>query len=277
MHLMNMQLRISSNTNLVAFSREGKRTMDTLIPLYAECGYSALDLNFCEMMNPSSQLNTDEAWDYIGKLKAEKDEFGLSFIQAHAPYPRDYLALTGKEQEQSDAAILRAMEFSSFLGIPHIVVHPIKAGVRENISYFSSLLEKQKKPTRIAIENMETRQEIWKADDLIEIAAALSPMAGICLDTGHAFIAGEDIPSFIRKTAPLLLGTHIADNDGKSDQHMLPGFGKIGWESVIKAFKENYSGYLNFECMFFSMNLPQSFSKDIINLSLSVGDWLLSL
>ena len=272
-----MQRRISSNTNLAAFTRDGKRTMDALIPLYAECGYKALDLNFCEIMNPGSILNTERAWEYIGTLKKEKDEHGLEYIQAHAPYPQDYTALSEREQEESDAAILRSMDYAAALGIPHIVVHPIRCSVEGNIRYFSSLIERQKKPIVIAIENMETRNEIWNAEDLAAIASALSPMAGICLDTGHAHIAGADIPEFIRTAGDLLLGTHIADNNEKEDQHLLPGFGTIDWESVMKALKENYGGYLNYECMYFARHLPSSFSRTVINLSLSIGDWLLSL
>lgn len=251
--------------------------MDTLIPLYAESGYKALDLNFCEMMNPYSILNTGKAWDYIEKLQEEKEKYSLSYIQSHVPYPHDYRSLSMEGKELSDNSILKAMEFSSALGIPHVVIHPIKGSVQDNINYFSSLLDRQKEPIKIAIENMETREGIWSADELIEMAKALSPMAGICLDTGHAFIAGENIPDFIRKAGKLLLGTHIADNDGKKDLHLLPGFGKIEWESVMKAFRESYEGYLNYECMFFSRNLPQSLSKDVINLSLEIGKWLLSL
>ena len=140
------------------------------------------------------------------------------------------------------------------------------------------LLERQKEPIVIAIENMETGSGICAAEDLMEIADALHPCAGICLDTGHAHIAGEDIPAFINRTGSLLIGTHIADNNGKEDQHLLPGFGTIRWEDVMKAFRTSgYRGFLNFECMFFSRNMPQLLSSEIARLSLMIGDWLLSL
>ena len=267
-----MQPRISSNTNLAAFSREGKRTMDVLIPLYAECGYRALDLNFCEMMNPCSALKGEGRRAYLERLATLRDELGLEYIHAHAPYPRD-----SRPSVEMDEDILSAMEAASFLDLTMIIVHPIKGTVRENIEYFSSLLERQEAPLRIAVENMESKDGIWSAKDLVEIASALSPMAGICLDTGHANICGVDIPSFIDEAGELLIATHIADNDGMEDQHLLPGFGSIPWEKVIPAFRESYQGYLNFECMFFSRNMPQSLSKDVVKLSLAIGEWLLSL
>ena len=274
---MSMQRRISSNTNLTAFSRYGRRTMTELIPVYAEEGYRELDLNFCEMMNPGSVLNTDGAVDYIAELAALRERCGVSYIQAHAPYPQRYGEMSGEERKASEDAILRSMEYAAALSIPHIVVHPVPGTVKENIGYFTSLLERQRTPLKIAVENMETGNEIWSADDLIPIAEALSPMAGICLDTGHAHIMGEDIPAFIEKTEKYLIGLHIADNNGREDQHLLPGFGTIEWESVMKALKDHYGGYLNYECMYFSRHLPASFSREIIRLSLSVGEWLLSL
>ncbi len=272
-----MQDKISSNTNLVAFSREGKRTMDNLIPLYASCGYRALDLNFCEMMNPYSILNTERGWEYAEKLKAEKAEYKLEYIQAHAPYPQDYTKLTDSEKKKIDDSILLSMEYAHYLGIPQIIVHPIKGSITDNIKYFESLLKRRKSPIKIAIENMESTDEIYSPSSLIEIVSPLYPECTICLDTGHAHIAGEDIPTFIEKTSKYLTATHIADNNGKEDQHLLPGFGTICWESTIKAFNDFYSGYLNYECMFFSKSLPQSASDSVIKLSLALGDWLLSL
>ena len=54
---MSTGIRTASNTNLVSFTRGGgKRTMLSLIPEYAAHGLKALDLNFCEMMNPCSAL-----------------------------------------------------------------------------------------------------------------------------------------------------------------------------------------------------------------------------
>lgn len=274
---MNTGLRTASNTNLVSFLRTGeKRTMLSLIPEYAEHGLKTLDLNFCEMMNPTSELR-DHGDGYIERLLRLKEDLGLGYIQAHAPYPRDYKGLSSADKRLSDNEIRLSMRYAEALGIPHIVIHPIKGDVKENIAYFSSLLDRYEGNIRIAIENMEGDDEIGSADELCEIADSLGERAGICLDTGHANIRGEDIPSFVRRCGGRLIGTHIADNDGKSDQHLLPGFGNIRWEEVIPAFRECYDGYLTLECMFFSRNLPRRLSGEIISLALSVNDWLLSL
>lgn len=270
--LIPMQQRISTNTNLVAFSRGGeKHTMLSLLPLYASHGYRALDLNFCEMMNPHSSI--DEG--YIARLAELRDRYGLEYIQAHAPYPRDYRSLAEEGRRASDAEICRAAGYAHSLGIPHIVIHPIRGTVQDNIDYFSRLLGQI--DIRIGIENMEREDEIYRVDDLLEIASHLNGRAGIVLDTGHAHMRGLSIPDFIRTAGDMLIGTHIADNDGKEDQHLLPGFGTIDWEAAMAAFRESYGGYLTYECMKFSANLPFSLSGAVIDLSLSIAGDLLGL
>ena len=273
---MNTGLRTASNTNLVSFLRTGeKRTMLSLIPEYAEHGLKTLDLNFCEMMNPTSELR-DHGDGYIERLLRLKEDLGLGYIQAHAPYPRDYKGLSSADKRLSDNEILLSMRYAEALGIPHIVIHPIKGDVKENIAYFSSLLDRYEGNIRIAIENMED-DGISQPDDLMEICERLGGRAGICLDTGHANMRSLDIPSFIRTCGEKLIATHIADNDGKSDQHLLPGFGNICWEDVIPAFRESYGGYLTLECMFFSRRLPRMLSGSIIDLALAVNSWLADL
>lgn len=270
---MTTTARISTNTNLTSFSRGGiKRKMAELIPLYREHGWECFDLNFCEMLNPGSELNDERAGAYIARLLSYKETLGVRYVQAHAPYPRD-----SRPSDASNASILRSLGFAEELGVPVVIIHPIKGTVEDNIRYFSYFLSNHHGSLRIAIENMEAEDEIWDVDTLLSIVEELGDQTGICLDTGHLHMRHGDIPAFIRKAGDKLIATHIADNDGRSDQHFLPGFGTIDWEKAMEAFRECYTGYLNYECMFFSRNLPQSLSGDVIDLSLKVMDWLLSL
>ena len=274
---MNTEPRISSNTNLLAFSSDGYRRMDEIIPMLANAGFRNLDLNLCEMMNPDSVLNTDDASRYIGKLKELGEQFHVEYVQSHVPYPKDYTALSNEKKKASDKAILKAMRFSEDLNIPHAVIHPIRGSIRDNISYFESLLSAYDGSIMLAIENMETESEIHTPEALIEIAEALSPRAGICLDTGHAHMCGISIPDFIRKTSRYLVATHIADNDGKSDQHLLPFFGTIDWKSTMKAFSDYYSRYLNYECMYFGKSFPKKSGEAIADLAYDIFQLLISL
>ena len=88
------------------------------------------------------------------------------------------------------------------------------------------------------------------AGDLCAIAEAVdSPHIGICLDTGHLHMAAGNQADFVHQAAPHLKALHIADNDGSSDQHLLPyGHGTVAWETVVPALREiGYAGLFNLE------------------------------
>ena len=71
--------------------------------------------------------------------------------------------------------------------------------------------------------------------------------AAVCLDVGHAHLVGGSM-----EAAELLSGhvitTHIHDNAGRSDDHLIPFAGSIDWPATMTAlFKIGYSGPLIFE------------------------------
>ncbi|MFA6892219.1 MAG: hypothetical protein WCQ66_09005, partial [Sphaerochaetaceae bacterium] len=77
-------MRIATSTNLVSFRPDGSKTeMQHLIPLYAQDGFSLLDLNLCEMMNPQSVFRTDRYMERVGLLSALRERWGVAYIQSH--------------------------------------------------------------------------------------------------------------------------------------------------------------------------------------------------
>lgn len=87
---------------------------------------------------------------------------------------------------------------------------------------------------------------------------------GICIDTGHAFLANSNPAEKIIQAGDLLMDTHFHDNFGKNaplpqcaysrpeayrrDLHLPPGMGIINWPEVCKALKRiNYSAPIMFE------------------------------
>ncbi len=70
---------------------------------------------------------------------------------------------------------------------------------------------------------------------------------GICLDMGHAFLMG-DLADAIEMVSGDLLTTHVHDNRGKSDDHLLPFDGKIDWPTALMSLeKVGYEGLIMFE------------------------------
>ena len=268
-----MQSLLSTNTNLTVFNREGiMRTMDKLIPLYHAGGFERFDLNFCEMMNPHSDLNGPGASSYIERLLEIRESLGIVYHQAHAPYPR-----RGQDPREWDEKILKAMEYAEALGVKGIVVHPIIGSMKENVDYYSSLIDRTKTGITILLENMETPEEIWSSDQVLEIISHLGGRVKVLLDTGHAHMMGLDLAKEIEAYGDDLLGTHIHDNDGVHDEHLLPGMGNIDWKPVMEAFRKHYKGYLNYEAQAYSKKCSINDTEKIIKEAYSVGLSLLAL
>jgi sugar phosphate isomerase/epimerase len=70
---------------------------------------------------------------------------------------------------------------------------------------------------------------------------------GACLDVGHAHLTGG-APDAVERLAAHVITTHIHDNRGRTDDHLLPFEGTIDWPATMGAFtKVGYRGPLIFE------------------------------
>jgi sugar phosphate isomerase/epimerase len=73
------------------------------------------------------------------------------------------------------------------------------------------------------------------------------PGAGICLDMGHAFLMG-DLADTIEIVSGHLVTTHVHDNRGKADDHLVPFEGRIDWPTALMSLqKVGYEGTILFE------------------------------
>ena len=77
-------------------------------------------------------------------------------------------------------------------------------------------------------------------DMLRDILVGLDdPRAGICLDIGHAFVAGKSpLEYWIDALAPFLRHAHLHDNNGDFDWHLPLGQGRIDCAGVLSAMPE---------------------------------------
>jgi sugar phosphate isomerase/epimerase len=70
---------------------------------------------------------------------------------------------------------------------------------------------------------------------------------GICMDVGHARMMG-DVVDAIEACSGHLITTHLHDNRGRTDDHLVPGKGVIDWDATMLAFqKVGYDGAWLFE------------------------------
>lgn len=78
---------------------------------------------------------------------------------------------------------------------------------------------------------------------LVAMLEALeAPHAGICMDFGHAFLGGE-VPDAIETAAEHLIATHVHDNHGRADDHLVPYLGSINWDAALVTMQKiGYDG-----------------------------------
>ncbi len=94
---------------------------------------------------------------------------------------------------------------------------------------------------KLAMENVGYKgQSIYTEEEFPAFLDNLPDNTYFLIDTGHAFLNGWDIPALIRKTNNRLIGLHLHDNNGLSDDHLAIGKGKIHWGPIFEAIKELY-------------------------------------
>jgi sugar phosphate isomerase/epimerase len=70
---------------------------------------------------------------------------------------------------------------------------------------------------------------------------------GICLDFGHAHIDG-DVVEAVETVSEHVIATHMHDNGGRADDHLMPMEGTIDWAGALTAVQKiGYDGPLVFE------------------------------
>ncbi|MBQ9369905.1 MAG: sugar phosphate isomerase/epimerase [Clostridia bacterium] len=216
-----------------------------------------------------------ECEDRCAAVKSAAERAGLVIGQTHAPFCY--------YEECSRENIVRALIDSVYatkrLGADCIVMHPVKFGgcIRDerreecfevNLEIFREVAPALRETgVKGLLENMfikrvedgykrlyptiySTGEELARAVDI------LGDDFGVCLDTGHAHITGEDIPRMVRLLGGRLLALHIHDNTGARDDHLPPYAGDIPFADVMTALAEvGYRGNINFEVNF--GNVPE--------------------
>lgn len=147
-------------------------------------------------------------------------------VAAHAPY--QYLVL--------------------HLGVPDAYAPPMGDNQRESVLRSVDALRTAARGTgvMVAVEVIPNRLSTAEAlvgliedNDLTDV--------GICLDVGHARLQGEVVDA-IETVAGYLVTTHVHDNRGRSDDHLLPFEGVIDWATTLMTFqKVGYAGTLMLE------------------------------
>lgn len=139
------------------------------------------------------------------------------YLVLHLGVPDEYAPPTGDNQRD---AVLKTLE--ALLPVAQ------RVGVRIAVEVIPNALSTARQLVRL-IED----------EDLADL--------GICLDVGHARLQG-DVVDALEMVAGYLVTTHLHDNGGRRDDHLLPFDGVIDWAELLIGFhKVGYDGTLMLE------------------------------
>ena len=218
-----MDRRFGISTHLF---RDARLTREHLVHIAAH-GFDAIEVS---ASRPHFDACDPQA---VARLAEWLTDTGLELLSVHAP--------AGEPAGELQAAIALAAR------IPYrfLVMHPgppAAARVIADLARAGSSLG-----VRIALDMLPSppsspeRLVRLVEEELEEIDV------GICLDYGHAHLMG-DVGDAIETISGHAVTTHVHDNDGRRDDHLVPYAGTIDWDAaMMETQKIGYDGVLMFE------------------------------
>lgn len=282
-------MRLSTSTNILSERCDGiDIVQNDVIRLCAEAGYRTMDFCFHDIAAPGKALYGGEWAAYMDSVAQTAATCGIEWNQGHAVV---YDFCNPKEQHEHKRLLMeRCILGAKMLGIPWLVVHPstmaqspqpYKDSKAANIDYLSGLVdEASRQGVGIAVENMwdahlaPRRAYATNAEELIELVEAV-PGMGICWDAEHGSIMRQDQVQAIRLIGKHLVGTHISDQTGLDNFHVLPYLGITHWEDVLGALAAaDYQGDLTFEIQHAFWQVPQALLPASVQYSVRIGEYM---
>ena len=224
-------------------------------------GYECIDYDLCDTKKEIYHLPEEQ---FTAAVTAENERIkalGLTVSQVHGPWPTD----DKSEESRAEKMIYMqcAVRATKLLESKYMVVHPVMPygwgeeqdadiALQMNCDFFTALCDYAAPyGVTVCVENMPMKaHRISPMPRIVELVKKVDhPNLGICLDTGHCNVFGDDAGEAVRLSAPYLKVLHVHDNDGKRDQHLFPYMGSVNWEGFSAALKDvGFGGALSLEC-----------------------------
>ena len=109
---------------------------------------------------------------------------------------------------------------------------------------------------RIAVEVIPN--DLSRAGSIVQFVEDDPEDVGICLDFGHAHLDG-DVLDAVETVAEHLIATHVHDNKGRSDDHLLPFDGTIDWAGTLLAVQK-----VGYDAPFIFEVVPRGSTKETL-------------
>jgi protein FrlC len=205
----------------------------------------------------------DAEFDSIKALLDECEMTVPNFIPAQFRYPSILCSSNEIVRRDSVRYIQAAIDNALGLGAPSVSLcagmtldgESVEQGWKNLRQSILDLLDYTDKTNLLLLiepaHRVESTLILTVADRLRMIGEIKSERLGICLDTGHANVNGEDLAQVVRTCQGVPLHIHMDDNQGDSDAHVIPGEGSINYKPFVAALMGiNYHGFVSAELGF---------------------------
>ena len=270
----------------------------------AQAGFDTIDLSLHPMTDEAQVFmqtaSHQQVFDHYAALREYAQGLGLTFSQIHAPLRPAYYADQTEYNENYYQTQERSVVACAALGTPLAIFHMLqpplerysekyqREGEALNVEFFGRMMPLlEKYGVQVCIENLFGITTLPTDDydyslnsrtqDVMHIIDSYNALFGkdrfaACVDTGHAFVMGQDPAQMIRTRGSRVRALHVADNNGRQDQHNAPGQGKIDWTDVLGALKEvGYQGSFSFEADGFALAFGKEGSADALEFLCRLG------
>jgi sugar phosphate isomerase/epimerase len=195
----------------------------------------------------------------VADLQQWLAEAGVELESVHGPINESFtggrwgrvLSLASPDEDERAAAVAeagRALHIARRIPVKVVVVHlgvprtqPAPGGGNARAAARRSIEELQPPAAalgvKLAIEVLPnelsgTRSLVHFLEDDLE-----GTDVGICLDFGHAHMDG-DIVDAVETVSEHLIATHVHDNGGRTDDHLVPFEGTIDWAAALTSVQK---------------------------------------
>lgn len=186
----------------------------------------------------------------VVKLKSIGNSYGFKY-SIHAPFANINIASLSKSMLKF--TLKRLKKSIAYANILNGQVWTFHSGIKtgnsmsypdmnwlqncESVRFLLKIAEDY--GVKIAIENGPTPYPyvMRTVEDFTKFYEENSEDIELVLDVGHANLSGQ-IEFFLKTFPNKIAHIHLSDNNGKSDQHLGIGYGKIDWQKFIETVKK---------------------------------------
>ena len=198
------------------------------------------------------------------------------FTPEHNAYPYNYML--GSERQWKDAIdyLSASLRCGKALGAAYTLISighsgfvpeaERKSRLRQSLL---SLAEQAERLDHDIVLEMLTPYETDHCTHAQDLKALLDEIGsehlfGMC-DVVVPFVQGEDAADYVRLLGELMVHLHLADSDGISDTHLMPGDGSIDFPALLRSLRAcGYDGRATLELVTHYIDTPSEAAREAL-------------